>query len=115
MIILIIKQINHLGILGITLYPFIVLRDKSLKQDKLIMNHERIHIRQQMELLVLPFYILYLIEFGMGLIKYRSKYKAYMNISFEQEAYQHDADLNYLKERKMWAWKRFIGTNKNRD
>ena len=112
---IIIAQIKHLGILGITLYPFIVLRDKTLKQDKRIMNHERIHIRQQKELLVLPFYILYLIEYVIGLIKYKSKFKAYMNISFEQEAYQHDIDLNYLKDRKMWAWKRFIGTNNNRD
>ncbi|MEI8085101.1 MAG: hypothetical protein WCG93_02675 [Paludibacter sp.] len=113
--IIIIKQIKHLGILGITLYPFIVLRDKSLKQEKRIMNHEQIHIRQQKELLVLPFYLIYLLEFGIGLIKYRNKVKAYMNISFEREAYQHDIDLNYLKDRKMWAWKRFIGTNKNRD
>ena len=27
--VIIIKQIKHLGILGITLYPFIVLRDKT--------------------------------------------------------------------------------------
>lgn len=109
---IIIKQIKHLGILGITLYPFILLVDKSLKLDKRIMNHERIHIRQQLELLVLPFYVIYLIEFGIGLIKCRNKQQAYLNISFEREAYNHDTDLNYLKKRKLWAWSKYI-SNRN--
>jgi hypothetical protein len=106
--VIIIPQIKHLGISGITLFPFIILRDKHLKLDKRIMNHERIHIRQQVELLVLPFYVLYLIEYAIGLIKYRNRFSAYMNISFEKEAYKNDSDLDYLKDRKWWAWRRFI-------
>jgi hypothetical protein len=102
--IIIIPQISYLGISGITLFPFIILREHGLKQNKRIMNHEQIHIRQQMELLILPFYVLYLIEFCIGLIKYRNKQKAYINISFEREAYKHDLELDYLKERKLWAW-----------
>ena len=104
--ILIIPQIKYLGISGITLFPFIILRDKQLKQDKRILNHERIHIRQQVGLLVLPFYVLYLIEYAIGLIKYRNRLSAYMNISFEREAYKNDSDLNYLKGRKLWAWRK---------
>ena len=106
--IIIIPQIRYLGISGITLFPFIILKDKQLKQDKRILNHERIHIRQQVELLVLPFYLLYLIEFGIGLIKYKNRQTAYMNISFEREAFKHDADLNYLSERKLWAWRKYM-------
>jgi hypothetical protein len=105
--ILIIAQIKYLGISGITLFPFIILRDKQLKQDKRILNHERIHIRQQVELLVLPFYMLYLIEFGIGLIKYKNRMKAYMNISFEREAYKNDSNLDYLKDRRFWAWVKY--------
>jgi len=106
--ILIIPQIKKLHISGITLFPFIILRDKQLKEDNRIMNHERIHIRQQVELLTLPFYVLYLIEFGIGLIKYKNRHTAYMNISFEREAYKYDADLNYLTKRKFWAWVKLI-------
>ena len=102
--IVIIPQIKYLGISGITLFPFIILRNKQLKKDKRIMNHEQIHIQQQVELLILPFYVLYLIEFGIGLIKYRNKMNAYMNISFEREAYKYDTDLNYLNRRKFWSW-----------
>ena len=107
-IIIIIPQIKFLGISGITLFPFIILRDKHLKLDKRIMNHERIHIRQQVELLVLPFYVLYLIDYVIGLIKYRNRLLAYMNISFEKEAYKYDSDLDYLKKRKLWAWVKFL-------
>ncbi len=102
--VIIIEQIKHLGIAGITLFPFIILRDKALNQDKRIMNHERIHIRQQLVLLVLPFYVLYLIEFGVGLIKYKNRMEAYMNISFEKEAYENDENFDYLNDRKCWAW-----------
>jgi hypothetical protein len=105
--IIIIPQIRYLGISGITLFPFIILRDKQLKQDKRILNHERIHIRQQVELLILPFYLLYLIEFCIRLINYKNRQTAYMNISFEREAFKHDADLNYLSERKWWAWRKY--------
>jgi hypothetical protein len=31
--------------------------------DKVFVNHEKIHLRQQLELLVLPFYVWYIIEF----------------------------------------------------
>lgn len=106
--VIIIPQIKHLGISGITLFPFIILRDKSLKVDKRIMNHERIHVRQQLELLILPFYVLYLIEFAIGILKYKNRLNAYLNISFEREAYKHDFDLNYLKKRQCWAWKNYI-------
>ena len=106
--ILIIPQIRKLHISGITLFPFIILRDKALKQDKRIMNHEKIHIRKQVEMLVLPFYVLYLIEYLIGLIKYQNRLSAYLNITFEQEAYKNDSDFNYLINRKLWAWKDFF-------
>ena len=105
--IIVIPKIRYLGISGLTLFPFNILRDKHLKHDKRIMNHERIHICQQVELLVLPFYAIYLIEFGIGIIKYRNRMKAYMNISFEKEAYKNDSNLDYLKDRRFWAWVKY--------
>ena len=33
--------------------------------------------------------------------------KAYMNISFEKEAYKNDSDFNYLKKRRFWAWVKY--------
>ncbi len=71
--------------------------------DKYVINHELIHTAQQKELLWIPFYIAYVIEWMIRLCRYRNWHKAYMNISFEKEAYKHGNDLNYLKDRKHYA------------
>ncbi len=92
---------------GMALFPFIVLRKKQLKQDKYIMNHERIHLRQQLELLIIPFYIVYLAHYLFNLIRYRNHKKAYYQIVFEREAYAMDQDMNYLQHRRFWNWIRF--------
>ena len=63
-------------------------------------NHERIHAAQQKELLYLPFFLWYGIEWLVLYIKYRDGKKAYFHIRFEKEAYRHQDDLDYLKKRK---------------
>ncbi len=89
---------------GIALWPFIVIKNSFLKDDEAFINHEKIHLRQQAELLVLPFYILYLIEYIIRLLQYRNSQLAYQNISFEREAYFNEEDLDYLSSRKPWSF-----------
>ncbi len=89
---------------GISIFPFIIVENKGIKQDDVFVNHEKIHIYQQMELLVLFFYIWYGIEFLLLYIKYKDGFKAYRNISFEREAYCHEKNLNYLKTRKIFSF-----------
>lgn len=72
--------------------------------DKYVINHERIHNAQQRELLYLPFYILYLLEWLIRLIQHRNSHKAYRAISFEKEAYTHGHDLTYLQTRAPYTW-----------
>jgi len=86
------------GIRAMALFPFVVISSSTQVDDELI-NHERIHLRQQCELLVLPFYIWYLIAF----IR-----KGYMGISFEKEAYANENDLTYLKKRSIFAFRKYI-------
>ena len=75
--------------------------------DKYVVNHELIHTAQQKEMLWLPFYIVYLIEWGIRLCQHRNWHKAYMGISFEKEAYKHGNDLQYLQNRKCYAqWRK---------
>lgn len=99
---------NHFRIFGIVLFGFVFLNKKSklLKNDELsvLLNHERIHIKQQLELLILPFFVVYVTEWLILLLKYKCKDKAYRNISFEKEAYNNAGNLNYLKERKSYYW-----------
>ncbi len=106
--ILISKYIVPRGYIGITIFPFVILKTKKLKQDLVLINHERIHLRQQIELLILPFFIIYVFEFLIRLIQYRKWNLAYRNISFEREAYGNEKDLNYLKSRSFLKFKSYF-------
>ena len=100
--------VRHLPASGMALFPFILLNHQKLKADARIMNHEKIHLRQQLELLIFPFYILYLINYLFNRFKYKNHHEAYLNIVFEKEAYLMDYDLNYLTKRKFWNWVRYL-------
>jgi hypothetical protein len=86
----------------------VVLKHHSLKEDAVFLNHEKIHLRQQAELLVVFFYIWYGIEFLVKWLQFRNRYKAYRNISFEREAYHFEGDFNYLKNRKTYRFFKFL-------
>lgn len=68
------------------------------------LNHELIHVAQQRELLYLPFFLWYGLEWLILLIKYRDGMQAYRNIRFEREAYQHQYDLTYLQHRRHYHY-----------
>jgi len=92
---------------GITLYPFVLFR-KETKLSSRLLNHEKIHLRQQLEMLVLFFYLWYILEFFVRLMQYQQFTKAYYNISFEREAYYHESNKHYLEKRKWFAWINFL-------
>ena len=73
--------------------------------NKTELNHELIHAAQQRELLYIPFFIWYGIEWIILLIKYKDWEKAYFHIRFEKEAYYHQHDYNYLKRRRHYKYK----------
>lgn len=106
MIILSLRLLRKTRINGITIFPFIFLRELALKENKILINHEKIHIRQQLELLIIFFYLWYVVEYYYWYLKLKDKHLAYRNISFEREAYAMEEDLNYLETRKIWSfWK----------
>lgn len=103
--VVILKYIIPKGYNGLTLYPFIFLKNEKLKFDAVLLNHERIHLMQQLELLILPFYLCYGLEFVVRFVHYKNWSTAYRNISFEKEAYENEKNLYYLKTR---CWLGFI-------
>lgn len=92
---------------GITLFPFVLIAP-TVRLSRRLVIHERIHLRQQAELLVVPFYLLYLLEFLVRWFRFRSRYQAYRNISFEREAYSNDTNRYYLQTRPAWNWRRYL-------
>lgn len=67
-------------------------------------NHEKIHTRQIYEMLVVPFYLAYLLEWFVRLIQYKDVRTAYRNISFEREAYENMFNLSFIKKRRPYAF-----------
>jgi hypothetical protein len=104
MILILFKYLTPRGFRGLTFFPFVFIKNKEDVLDKVFVNHEKIHLRQQIELLVIPFYVWYGIEFLIRWIITKDKNVAYRNISFEKEAYTNEKDLNYIESRSFWKF-----------
>lgn len=108
MFLIVSKYLIPKGFRGLTLFPFVIIRNFADKENKVLLNHEKIHIRQQLELLILPFFVLYFLEYFFRLIQFKDRNKAYRNISFEREAYANESDFNYLQNRSLWRFRKYI-------
>jgi hypothetical protein len=97
------KFIPFKGYKAMNLFGIIFFREEC-DIDAASLNHEAIHTEQMKEMLYIPFYIWYIIEYLIRLIVLRDFKKAYRFIGFEQEAYDHEFERNYLKERKHFTW-----------
>jgi hypothetical protein len=97
------------GISGITIFPFIILRSelRGTVESAVTVNHEKIHIRQQLELLLVFFALWYTVSFIAGLARGRGWYGAYRNIIFEREAFDRMYDPDYLSRRKLFGFMKF--------
>lgn len=97
------------NILAIAIYPFVLMNKQyKSKHYKRLLNHEKIHHAQQLELLILPFYIIYLLEWMYKSLLYKSFEKGYYNISFERECYANEKKLQYLTKRKLYSFLKYI-------
>ena len=94
-----------LGVNGITLFPFIFVNNKA---NAILINHEKIHLAQQKELYILPFYYLYLSSYFKNRKLYKDSYLSYRNIYFEKEAYKNQDNLLYLKTREKKAYNKYL-------
>ena len=98
------SKLAPINISAITLGPFVVSVDEMSDTTK---NHETIHWQQYIDLCVIGFPILYFTFWLIGLLKYKNGTMAYIRIPFEQEAYTHQENLEYLQSRKRWSWRHY--------
>lgn len=103
------------GFVAINLFGVVFVRKEvqppynfSPREWDKVLNHELIHTKQMQELLYLPFYVWYLLEWLVRLVMYRDRHKAYRNISFEREAYANQHKWDYNKGRKRYAFLQYI-------
>lgn len=92
------------GVDAITLFPFIFSRE-DIRRHELTLIHEMVHFYQQIECLIIFFYLIYAFEFlYFRFWKKQSALNAYYSIRFEEEAYNAMFDKDYLSKRKWFAW-----------
>ena len=88
---------------AITLGPLVFSRGIISKTTK---QHEAIHWAQYKECLVILFPVLYAAFYIINLCRGMKGSTAYYEIPFEREAYKHQADPDYLDNRRLFEWVR---------
>ena len=100
----------------INLFGYIFTKDKNYELTKKDENHESIHTLQMKWLLYILFYLLYYLEWMIkipfAIFCNRGKYNilkyAYRSISFEQVAYLHQTEYDYLENANHYEWIKYI-------
>lgn len=85
-----------------------VRRNTTLQQKD--WTHEAIHSKQQKELLLVIFLLLYGLEYVVKLLCTFSFNRAYKSVSFEQEAYEKQHNLQWPYARPDYYWRKFVLT-----
>lgn len=91
-----------------TINLFGILFTKSDYLSPTTINHERIHTKQMLELLIIGYYLWYIIEYIIVRFCHKKQNDAYHDISFEEEAHNNDNNLHYLDNRKHFAWWKYV-------
>ncbi len=71
MFLVVTKYLIPKGYRGLTVFPFVFVKHRVDKVNDVFVNHERIHLRQQLEMLVIPFLIWYPLEFFVRLMQFK--------------------------------------------
>lgn len=98
--------------MAINLFGILFTKRKNLPTH--VINHEKIHSAQMREMWYIPFYIWYVIEYLIVRLFHRKQGDAYMDISFEEEAFEHQFDEHYLEKRKKFAWRKYVRIRSSR-
>jgi hypothetical protein len=91
---------------GITIFPFIFLK-RDQRGNERSLTHERIHLRQQIECLIIFYPVFYFADYLYNRISLKHD-AAYRAICFEREAYCNDHSENYLKCRALYSWVNYL-------
>jgi len=104
------SHVAPIDIHAIAVGPFVWCRGEF---DEVLKNHETIHYHQQLELLFIGQWLLYVFYWIKGLFIYKKGDIAYRESPFEREAYQNEANLEYLNNRERCAWRKYRENNNN--
>jgi hypothetical protein len=92
---------------GLSFFIFIWISKLTNDEVKLV-RHEKIHFLQQVEMLFVFHWFLYGLFYIVSRSKGHGHFVAYRYNPFEIEAFENEKDVNYLKERKPFAWINYV-------
>ncbi len=92
---------------GLSFFIFIWI-SRHTKDETQLVRHEKIHFWQQVEMLFIFHWMCYAYFYLLGRMKGHCHYIAYRHNPFELEAFSHEPDVNYLKNRRPFAWTSFM-------
>ena len=110
------KHFPFKGYAAVNLFGILFVRKDCKDQvDDRMIRHESIHFEQMKEMLWIFFYLWYGIEYLVITFActYNDQNGHYHEVSFEEEAYNNDMDENYLKDRKHYAWFKYLKLGSN--
>ena len=98
------------GYIALTVFPWVFIRNSAKQRYTPTVNrHETTHGYQQIETLWILFFVIYGLEYLIKIfICGFDTSRAYRSISFEQEAFYNQGDVNYNNTRKHYAWVKYI-------
>lgn len=117
----------------ITIGPWVFTKLKESEVPQYVRNHECTHARQWTEITLLvgllllvavlacgvsawcflavplAYYLWYGVEYLVRFCILQNGRKAYLAVSFEQEAYGHETDADYNENANYFAWVKYLG------
>lgn len=87
---------------SLCLFPFVL--TKKCFVGTVEMNRNKIRYRQQAETLIILYYMWYVVNWLICLVYGESR----KSISFEREIDTNEDNFEYVKTRKLWAWRNYI-------
>lgn len=94
---------------GLSFFVFIWICKLTRDEVKLI-RHEKIHFRQQVEMLFVFHWMFYVLFYLVSRLKGYGHYAAYRFNPFELEAFTKEDDVDYLRKRRPYAWVAYLGS-----
>ena len=88
-----------LPVTAMALFPFVLFDRHDRASTISLLRHEQIHLRQQIELLILPFYLFVRLLLFERAIQRAFGKGAYRAIPLNARAYLHEASSDYLNSR----------------
>lgn len=108
------KFIPFRGFKAVNLFGVLFVRGNA-RIDERTIRHESIHTEQMREMLYVPFYVWYGIEWAVRYLAWSLEKKPcdpndgpYDRMGFEREAYANDRDAGYLENRRPYAWLKYL-------